>query len=286
MAIRQDGILGELEAELESETELESEFEAESGLGEMESELELETETETELESEFETEHEQEQFFSFKRLARGIAGLARRAAPIVSRIARTAMPLVAKAVGGAFPLAGIAGQLAGSLLSEGETEFESELESESLLETESELEHEHEHEHEHEIAAQHMAAAAAEAALEHEAEAMVGAASVTMLSERDRAALGRLLPHMVRGTAVLTRILRRRRITRPYVRVVPTIMKRTVQTLARSGRPITRRMAARAMALQTGRVLSSPRTCASVIYRTVRTSRRPVVAARARGVRG
>jgi hypothetical protein len=114
---------------------------------------------------------------------------------------------------------------------------------------------------------------------------MIGAATVTMLSAADRAALRRILPHLVRGTAILTRILRRRRITRPAVRAVPTVVRRTVQALtqrAAAGQPVTRRTAARVMAGQTRRVLGSPRTCAAAIQRNVRaahavarTARRP-----------
>jgi hypothetical protein len=84
-----------------------------------------------------------------------------------------------------------------------------------------------------------------------------------------------VLPHLVRGTAVLTRILRRRRITRPAVRTVPTIVRRTAQTLARraaAGQPVTRRTAARVMATQTRRVIGSPRTCATALQRNVRAA--------------
>ncbi len=114
------------------------------------------------------------------------------------------------------------GKAAGSLLGEEELhEHEEELEEE--------FEHEHEHEGEqemaHEIAshelthneavAEMMAEAASHEAHEGEAEAMAGAAAVTVISPSDRRALRRILPHLVRGTAILTRILRRRRITRP-----------------------------------------------------------------------
>jgi hypothetical protein len=80
---------------------------------------------------------------------------------------------------------------------------------------------------------------------------MVGAATTVTISRRDRRALRRLVPHLVRGAAILTRILRLRRRTRPIVRVVPTIIRRTVRSLRRSaaaGRPITRRRAGAIMA--------------------------------------
>ena len=93
----------------------------------------------------------------------------------------------------------------------------------------------------------------------------------------DRRALRGILPHLVRGTAILTRILRRRRVTRPAVRAVPTIMRRTVSQLKRqaaAGKPITRKAAGLAAATQVRRVLGSPRACAAAIQQNVRASRR------------
>jgi hypothetical protein len=155
-------------------------------------------------------------------------------------------------------------------------EFEEEFEHhESAQEVAHEIAH-HETTH-HEALAEIMAEAAAHEQHEAQAEAMIGAAVVTVLSPRDRRALRRLLPHLVRGAAVLTRILRRRRTTRPAVRAVPTIMRRTVSTLKRqaaAGQPITRRAAARAASVEVRRVLSSPSACAAAIRQNVRASRR------------
>ena len=78
-----------------------------------------------------------------------------------------------------------------------------------------------------------MAEAASHETHEGEAEAMAGAAAVTVISPSDRRALRKVLPHMVRGTAILTRILRKRRATRPAVRAVPTIVRRAVTDLKR-----------------------------------------------------
>jgi hypothetical protein len=80
----------------------------------------------------------------------------------------------------------------------------------------------------------------------------------------------------VRGASVLTRVLRMRRSTRPFARVVPTIVRRTARSLRRgaaAGRPITRRRAGAAMARQTRRVLGSPRYCGAVLRRNVRAAR-------------
>jgi len=129
----------------------------------------------------------------------------------------------------------------------------------------------------HEALAEMMAEMATHEQHEGQAEAMIGGAVVTVLSPRDRRALRRLLPHLVRGAAVLTRLLRRRRATRPAVRAVPTIMRRTVATLKRqaaAGRPVTRKAAGRAAAVEVRRVLSSPSACAAAIRQNVRCARR------------
>ena len=129
----------------------------------------------------------------------------------------------------------------------------------------------------HEALAEIMAEMAAQEQQEAQAEAMIGGAVVTVLSPRDRRALRRLLPHLVRGAAVLTRILRRRRATRPAVRAVPTIMRRTVATLRRqaaAGKPVTRQVAGRAAAVEVRRVLGSPSACAAAIRQNVRSARR------------
>jgi hypothetical protein len=145
--------------------------------------------------------------------------------------------------------------------------------------------HEGHLEHSQEMLAELMAEVAAGAHLEAEAEAMAGAAVVTTLSAADRAALRRLIPHLIRGAAILTRILRRRRITRPAVRTVPLIVRQTARALrqrAASGAPVTRQTAGQVMGIVTRRVLSNPRTCALAIGRNVRASmssrqgRRPV----------
>ena len=220
-----------------------------------------------------------EEFFG--RIARRIGRFVKSAAPILKQVARIAAPMVATAIGG--PGAGaIVGKLAPALLSEEEMEqheWESELHEIGQHEGAQEVAHEIAH-HEtvmHEALAEMMAEAAAHEHNEAQAEAMVGAAAVSVISPADRRALRRILPHLVRGAAILTRILRRRRITRPAVRAVPTIMRRTVRTLkkaAAAGQPVTRRMAARAAASQVRRVLANPTACAAAISKNVAVNRR------------
>jgi hypothetical protein len=266
---------GEEEYEDESSFESEDEFEGESSLegegwlgtiGNIAGSLLGESEDEFEDESSFESEDEGEQFFG------GIGKFLKKAAPILKKVAKVAAPIVGTAIGGPFGTA--LGSIASKALGEGEYEDEFETEGEG----EQEMVHEiaaHPLTH-NEAVAEMMAEAASLEAHEGEAEAMVGAATLTVISPRDRRALRRVLRHLVRGSAVLTRILRRRRATRPMVRAVPSIMRRTVKDLKRQaarGVPITRKTAARAAAKQVRRVLSSPKASAAAITRNVKVSR-------------
>ena len=285
--------LGEFEDELAGEMEMHEV----AGMGEFEDELAGMGETEDEAfiggllgnlakglfgggEGEWESEEESgEAFFR----------LIRRALPALRNVVRTAVPAIAGAFGG--PL----GSVVGGLLREGEFEDELAHEIHELPEIAHETEmHETSHEmhevaHEYEAHAEAevteseahaelMAAAAAGAQSEAEAEALIGAATLAALTPRERRQLRQALAHMVRATAILTRLLRRRRITRPMVRAVPTIVHHTARTLttqqARTGRPITRRQAARAMSTQTPRVLTSPHVCGGALRRNVRATRR------------
>ena len=287
----------ELEFEEESEFEYETEFEGEEEgeeflgsvagavrglLGEGEGEEEYEWEGALEGEFEWEGEYESEEFL------RRIGGFIRRAAPVLRNVARVAAPIVGTAVGG--PLGGVLGRVASQALREEEFEYEAEYEAEYEGELEGELEAMVAQPlTPQQATAELMAAVASQARTSAEAEAMVGAASVAAISPRDRATLRRVLPHMVRGSAVLTRILRQRRSTRPAVRAVPTIVDRTARTLTRraqAGQPVTRRAAARAMAGQTRRVLGSPRACGSALQRNARGAAVARRAAPARPVPG
>ncbi len=245
-----------------------------------------------EYEGEYETEYEGEEFF--RRVFRGIGRFVNRAAPLLRRVAKVAAPLVGTAVGG--PLGGMLGRAVSSQL---ETELVGEVgefheyethevheaageatEAHELGEYEQEMEGEYETEtaeiSAHEALAEMMAAVASRSASDAEAEAMTGAAAVTVVSSADAVALRRILPHLVRGSAILTRILRQRRVTRPVVRALPTIVRRTTRILARraaAGQPVTRRTAARVMAAQTRRVMGTPNVCAAALRRNVRATR-------------
>jgi hypothetical protein len=270
------------EGELEGEGELGGLLGGLFGEGEGEGELELEGEGEGELE----LETESGEAFSFGGLFKKVGNFVKKAAPILKSVAKVAAPMVGTAIGG--PFGAVLGNLASSALGEGELENEFELEGELELEGEGELETEMESESEmaqeiigheqtqHEALAELMAESASQEAQEGEAEAMVGAAVMTTISPADRRALRKILPHLVRGVAILTRILRRRRATRPAVRAIPTIVRRTMKTLkkhAAAGKPVTRRTMARAAAKQVRKVLGSPKACTAAITRNLRASR-------------
>jgi hypothetical protein len=259
----------EVESAFEAEEELEDESSLEGegwlgAIGNIASSLLGEGEEEYEGEDFFESEDEGEQFF-------GKIGKFLKKLPL-KNLAKIAAPLVGTAIGGPFGTA--LGGLAAKALGEGE--YEDELEGHH--EGEGEMVHEiaaHELSH-HEALAEIMAEAASHEVHEGEAEAMVGAAALTVISPRDRRALRRILPHMIRGTAILTRILRRRKATRPMVRVVPTIVRRTIKDLkkqAARGIPVTRKRAAVTAAKQVRRVLSSPRACAAAMTRNAKVSK-------------
>lgn len=83
-------------------------------------------------------------------------------------------------------------------------------------------------------------------------------------------AFSRVTPRLTRGVSQIARGLFRNPRTRPLVRTVPTIARRTVTTLAKqaaAGRPVTPMLANRVLASHTRRLLRSPQQTASVIRR-------------------
>jgi hypothetical protein len=84
--------------------------------------------------------------------------------------------------------------------------------------------------------------------------------------------VSRVTPHLTRGVGNLTRTLYRNPRTRPLLRAVPSIARRTVTSIARqaaAGRPVTPQQAVRTMARHHHRVLSNPQ----IVNRVLRRSR-------------
>ena len=214
--------------------------------------------------------------FSFGNIFKGVASFVKKAAPVLKKVAQAAAPIVGTAIGG--PIGAKIGNAAASLIGGQrwqdvlggmlkESEYESEAEMEAVMSGPLT---------EQQALGELMAAAASKAATDMEAEEQIGSAAIISLSPEDRDALRAVLPSLNRGVAVLTRILRRRPATAPAVRVVPLIVKRTAVTLrnrANAGQPVTKNGAARAMAVQTHKVLSSPAICSKAMSRNVNATR-------------
>ncbi|HEX6675026.1 MAG TPA: hypothetical protein VF486_08375 [Actinomycetes bacterium] len=229
-------------------------------------ELELEGEGESEYEAE--GEEESEEFF------RQLAGIASRAAPspALRRVGQAAARSALRGVGGWLGL-------------DGEVELEGEWESEFEGEEEAEWEANPMRRVYPDALMEHLGHAASEAESEAEAEAFVGALIplAARLIPRVAPAVMRAAPQLIRGVARVTRTLRRNPATRPLVRAVPTIVRRTAATLARRaarGRPVNPQVAVRTLAGQTARVLSSPRQCVQAYRRSCALDRRYHAAAR------
>ena len=85
--------------------------------------------------------------------------------------------------------------------------------------------------------------------------------------------LKKISPNLTRGVSQLARGLFRNKTTRPLIRAVPTIARRTVTSLAKraaAGKPVTPQTAARLLAQQTKRVISNPRQLQSAYQRSQR----------------
>lgn len=120
---------------------------------------------------------------------------------------------------------------------------------------------------------EHLGHAAAATESQAEAEALAGA----MVPLASRIVPGaapvmmRAMPGLVCGVSGVVRRLHRDPATRPLVRTVPAIVKRTAATLAQqagAGRPVSAQAAVRALAQQTLRVLGSPQQSAQAFRRS------------------
>lgn len=123
---------------------------------------------------------------------------------------------------------------------------------------------------------EHYGHAAAEAESEAEAEAfllpLVPLAAKFLAPQIGRMVM-RQAPQLIRGVTRAVRTLRRNPRTRPLVRVMPTVVRRTVADLGRQtqyGRPVTPQVATAALARQTRAVMGDPRRCVGA-YRKSRS---------------
>jgi hypothetical protein len=126
---------------------------------------------------------------------------------------------------------------------------------------------------------EHMGHAATEAETEAEAEAFIGALVplAARLIPRVAPTIMRAAPQLIRGVSSVARTLRANPATRPLVRALPTIVRRTTADVARRasrGQPVTTHWAVRDLARQTARVLGSPDETVRVLRRAQVADRR------------
>ncbi|MGY1665505.1 hypothetical protein [Geodermatophilus sp. SYSU D00696] len=316
MSVSQDGAVGfeALDPELAGEPEDEFEDEmfgepsTESPLGEYEDEFEDEGEEflggllkgiggalglggDGELEDEYEDEYEDEVLGGLPAVQQEYEDeqflpLLAAAAPLAAK----ALPLAAKFLPGAMSaISGLFGRRRRRVRRR-EGEYEGEYEDELEYELEYEDESPAAPMTKNEAIAQTMAAAAARTPSTHEAEALIGAATVMMITPREQAVLQRLVPDivpkLVQVNSILTRMARRRQGTQPIVTILPTAVTRaTVRPLvrrARRGQPVTRSTVGRVVQTQTRRALTQPPVAARAAQRNQRAVRRMTQPPRAR----
>jgi hypothetical protein len=210
-------------------------------------ELEEEYEYEAEWEGGLDGEYESEEFF------RGLARLAKRAARSPA-LRRVAMNAARSALGG---------------LGLGESEYEDEYEYESEWEDQlSPI-----RPVSPDALMEHLGHAAARAQSEAEAEAFIGALIplAARLLPRVAPSIMKAAPQLIKGASRVTRTLRQQPATRPLVRAMPTIVRRTAASMAKQaarGQPVTPKKAVRTLASQTAQVLSNPRKCVGAYQRS------------------
>jgi hypothetical protein len=125
---------------------------------------------------------------------------------------------------------------------------------------------------------EHLAHAAMEAESEAEAEAFAGALVplAARLLPRVAPVIARAAPGLVRAASGVVRTLRANPTTRPLVRAVPTILRRTTADIARQSArgPVSADAAVRTLARQTQHVLCNPGPRRRALQRNVALDRR------------
>jgi hypothetical protein len=216
---------------------------------------------------------EADEFGFLKKAWSGIKKVGKTLAPIAKKLA----PVAGKVIGGAFggPAGAMIGGKLGSFVGNLEDEdlaFDGydgygDGEDESDSEDEMNAEDFMDFEGEDEDVAEYMADIAAKAPNSIDSGAMAGAITITIASKAPLQVKA-VSPTLSSGAARLTKLMKNNPATKPLVKVVPSIAKKTVATLARKaakGKPVTPAIAKRVMAKHTMRVLSSPRELTKAI---------------------
>jgi hypothetical protein len=217
---------------------------------------------------------EADEFGFLKKAWRGIKRAGKRLAPIAKRLA----PIAGQAIGGAFGgpagamLGGKVGSFAASLEDEelagvegydGYGDYEDESDSEDEMNAEDFMDFEAEDED----VAEYMCDVAAKAPKPIDSGAIAGAIT-NALASKAPLQVKAVSPTLSSAAARLTKVMKNHPATKPLLKVVPTIAKKTVATLAKksaAGKPVTPMVAKRVMAKHAVRVLSNPRELTKAI---------------------
>jgi hypothetical protein len=136
---------------------------------------------------------------------------------------------------------------------------------------------------------EHLGQAAATAESEAEAEAFIGALLplAAQLIPRVAPAIMRNAPNLISGLAAATRNLRRSPTTRPLVRAIPTIVRRTAASMNQQqaqGVPVTPKTAVQTLAKQTYGVIGNPQRSVQALKRSQAMNQRYQQMAARKGV--
>jgi len=166
-------------------------------------------------------------------------------------ILKTVAPMAIQAVGG------LLGNMEGESLYEGDQDTPDEM-AESAIPFLSEY---------NDMLSEELAGQAAETESESEAQSLAGGVTIPILTGAP-IKIKKVAPVLLKKTGRLTRVLRKNRRTRPLVKLIPKIQKKTVSTLAKKaakGKPITNKTAVRVMAKHTKKVLTKPKVAATAL---------------------
>jgi hypothetical protein len=259
----------------------------------LEQEWEVLPELETGLESAPEADRESEQFFNVLRnLAGGVGGwLSQQARTPGSPLRRVALGAahsalrnaprylggLGKSLGANRGLGGLGGAV-GNILGSGikaldplvpQTEYEAQLEWEGEINPVRKWYPD--------AMLEHLGHAAAAAQTEAETEALVGA--MIPLAARvvpgAASAIARSAPGLVCGAVGAAKKLHQSPATRPLIRLMPTIIRRTASSVAQQvqGGPVSPQEAMRTLARQTAQVLGNPQQAAAAFRRSQKLDR-------------
>jgi hypothetical protein len=202
----------------------------------------------------------------------------KKAGKTLGPVAKQFAPIAGQVIGGAFGgpagamLGGKLGSVAANIEDEelaglegydGYGDYEDESDSEDEMNAEDFMDFEGEDED----VAEYMADVAAKAPNPVDSCAIAGASTNTIASKAPLQVKA-VSPTLSSASARLTKVMKNNPATKPLVKVVPTIAKKTVATLARKaakGKPVTPAIAKRVMAKQAIRVLSTPRELTKAI---------------------